>query len=475
MTMAPALPNAKVDAEPSPSAILLVFLLYVAGTTCNWGFLSWWGLPLVLSAAALAFWFHARPRWDGPPPEAMLTGIFIACVAANCWLQTGQSQSQLARNPGQVYWPQYLASERLTASGIAIKLLAAVALLLAASYLSRCAGWIARRRFAGLILIAVALRILMLSSTPSPGIDVFVSQSAAGSGLLEGKNVYTMQMPSPYEPGKLIPNYGYPPSVIYCNGVSWLLFKDVRAVWVICDVLAALLMYLLAWRFNPGEKGRRLCQLLPLTFLFLPRSLFVIEQSWTEPLVVVSLAGFALAAASGRSPALIGALLGLWLSSKQYVVLAIPAVLKLRRWRATTWICAIAVGLALALPFAIWDFAAMKANIFDFFVKSEGRADALSLYGLLLALRVQLSAAVTGVVVALLWIGGIAWFTWKMPRNLAGMLFAAAGMWIFFFLLGKQAFANYFYLVAFTLLLAVAASPQAAAGDAPECGVQKTA
>ena len=49
-----------------------------------------------------------------------------------------------------------------------------------------------------------------------------------------------------------------------------------------------------------------------------------------------------------------------------------------------------------------------------------------------------------------------------MSRNLPGMLFATAGMWIFFFLLGKQAFMNYSYLVAFTLLLAVAASPGAA-------------
>ena len=47
------------------------------------------------------------------------------------------------------------------------------------------------------------------------------------------------------------------------------------------------------------------------------------------------------------------------------------------------------------------------------------------------------------------------------------MLFATAGMWIFFFLLGKQAFTNYFYLVAFTLLLAVAASPGAAENSTP--------
>ncbi|MGD1002885.1 MAG: glycosyltransferase family 87 protein [Candidatus Brocadiia bacterium] len=468
--MTPPDSSAKVDAAPSASAILLVFLLYVGGTSCNWGFLSWWGLPLVLSAAALAFWFHARPRWNGPSPEALLSGIFVAFAASNCWLQTGYNQLQVSAEQGWT-WPQALASEMLTAPGIAIKVCSGAALLLAASYLSRSAGRIARRRFAALILLAVALRILMMISTPPSVIDskmeVFRSQSAAGAGLLQGENIYTMRIPSPYERVKLIPNYGYPPSVVYCNCISWLLFKDVRGVWAVFDVLAALLMYALARRCNPGEKGERLCQLLPLTFLFLPRSLFVIEQSWTEPLVVVSMAGFALAAESGRWPALTGALLGLWLGSKQYVALAIPMILKLRRWRAATWICAVAVGLALVLPFWIWDLHAMMENVLYFFLKSPARGDALSLYGFAVALGVSPSAGWIGAVVACLWIAALAWFTWKMPRNLAGMLFAAAGMWIFFFLLGKQAFANYFYLVAFTLLLAVAGSPGAAENSTP--------
>jgi hypothetical protein len=544
--MTPPDSSAKVDAAPSASAILLVLLLYVGGTTCNRGFLSWWGLPLVLSAAALAFWFHARPRWNGPPPEALLTGMLIACVASNCWLQTGNDQLQVTAEQGWT-WAKGLASEMLTAPGIGIKVLCGAALLVSASYLSRSGGWIARRRFAALILIAAAVRILMMISSPSPNVDVFVSQTAGGKGLLDGKNVYQMKFPSPYKtqfifeivrggkessaevtlevrpegaggadfkgaemspeaagrlgyalsqdrrvtsvipgsraeaaglkPGDLIEkvifkpaeftHFGYPPSVVYCNCISWLLFRDVRTVWVIFDVLAALLMYALARRCHPGEQGARLCQLLPLTFLFLPRSLFVIEQSWTEPLVVVSMAGFALAAESGRWPALTGGLLGLWLGSKQYVALAIPMVLKLRRWRAATWICAVAVGLALVLPFAIWDFRAMMENVLYFFLKSDARGDALSLYGFAVALGVPPSAGWIGGVVACLWIGALAWFTWKMPRNLAGMLFATAGMWIFFFLLGKQAFTNYFYTVAFTLLLAVAASPGAAENSTP--------
>jgi hypothetical protein len=540
--MNPAAPDEQAK-MPTASAMLLVFLFYVAGTTCNAGFLSWWGVPLVLGAAALAFWFHARPRWDGPSPEALLTGIFIACVASSLWLPSGHNQRFLSFDQG---WTrvQARASEMLTAPGIGIKLLMCAALALAATYLSRSER---RGRFLALILIAVAARILILISAPSPAMDVFISQTTGGKGLLDGKNVYEMKFPSPYqatlvfeivrggkklslettlnmrsdmtpeqglqgtsiepqaaawlgyhlgpdgrvrevapksfagaaglEPGDLISSvtrrpgtfthFGYTPSVVYCNCLSWLLFKDVRALWAILDVLAALLMYLLARRCNPGERGARLCQLLPLTFLFLPRSLFVIEQSWTEPLVVVTMAGLALAIQSGRWPALTGGLLGLWLSSKQYTVLAIPMILKLRRWRAAAWICAVAVVLALVLPFAIWDFQAMMEDVLYFFLKSEARGDALSLYGLAVALGASSSPGWIGAVIGCLWIGGVAWFTWKMPRNLPGMLFAAGGTWMFFFLLGKQAFMNYSYMVAFTLLLAVAATPHAAGDSTP--------
>ena len=39
---------------PSSSAILLVLLVYLVGTSCDWGFLTWWGLTLVTAAGALA-------------------------------------------------------------------------------------------------------------------------------------------------------------------------------------------------------------------------------------------------------------------------------------------------------------------------------------------------------------------------------------------------------------------------------------
>jgi len=498
--------------RPSSCDILLVLLLVVAGTTVRWGAFSWEGLALMLCATGLCFWLHMRPAsaiqtldaqgrkereerrggkrspgwaspfsplpsvgqhhclncserpaWQGPSTESFLAGIVVAFIALICVLKSGRHESMLLdRLPllGREF-------RRLNGYGLAIKLLSAGALLIGLSYVTRVEGLLRKLvkcRFALLVVVAVALRVLMLFSTPEPHIDVFISQTEGAKGLLEGKNVYAMEFLSPYTGARTFDHYGYPPAAFYPAFLSWFCFKDVRAGWLLCDLLAAFLMFRLALRVNPGPEHKRFRELLLLAFLFLPRTLFVLEQSWTEPLVLVSLAGFALAVASGRGAGLTGCLLGLWLGSKQYVTVAIPFILKLRRCRTSTWGVAAITGVVLALPFALWDFAALKHDVFDFFLQSRGREDALSIYGALMRHGYQMPWWL----VTPIWLAGLAWFTWKMQRHLAGWLFSTAGMWLFFFMLGKQAFMNYFYLIMFTLLLAVAATPQTASDASAE-------
>ena len=154
--------------------------------------------------------------------------------------------------------------------------------------------------------------------------------------------------------------------------------------------------------------------------------------------------------------------MGVWLTSKQYVVLAVPLLIRLRRASANTWLWAALVGIVLTLPFILWDFGALVGKTVRFFVESPGRADSLSIYGALARQGVELPAKLS----VGIWLLAMAWLTWKMPRTLAGWLFSMATSWLVFFLLGKQAFINYYYFISFTLLLAVAASP--AAADRPK-------
>ena len=106
----------------------------------------------------------------------------------------------------------------------------------------------------------------------------------------------------------------------------------------------------------------------------------------------------------------------------------------------------------------------MWHDIFGFFMDSAPRPDALSLVGMLTRWKVPIPWwAVTP-----LWLGGIGFFAWRMPRTLSGFLFAAASTWLFFFMMGKQAFMNYFYVIIFTLILAVAAMPRDDVSPSPE-------
>lgn len=429
---------------PPPPAMLLIYIVFVTGISCHWGLFSWWGLTLILSAALLVVRYQLRPEWAGPSAESLLGGIVIGSIATHILVPAGFQQETV----------RCADATRLTWPGVLIKVLTALSLIGACAYLTRTWAEKTRLRFGALIGLAVAMRILMVFSSPSPKIDVYVSQTFAGQGLPNGFNIYAGQgIPSPYVAGETFWHFAYPPLVVYCNCLSWMLFKDVRGVWILCDLAAAGLLYLLARRSKPDSP--LFAELLALTWLFMPRSLLVIEQSWTEPLAAVTMAAFALAVAAGRGPVATGAALGLWLSSKQYVVLALPLVARLRRLPLKAWGVAVLLGALLALPFVVWNFRGLMNNLVVFFLKSDARPDANSIFGLVYGLT---GWQIPWPAVLAFWLGALAWFTWRMPRTLAGMLFSMAAVWMFFFLMGKQAYTNYFYLISFALLLAVAAS-----------------
>jgi len=480
---------------PSSSGVLLVLLLVSAGVTAGNGSFCWHGLILIASGLALAIWIHVRPACADFPVEGFLLGLVLAFIAASVVMKTG-----IYERVGTIsvrFQGRMRPLRQLNTYGRMIHILSGIGLIAAVTYLWR--AWDRRRRIAAgrfvlLLLIALVVRGLMLKSSPDPRIDVFTSQSAGAKGLLlqltpkeqrqetlqclaetpaeahalqQRRNVYAMTFPSPYKNVKDFDHYGYPPPTIYVNALSWLAFKDVRVGWLWCDLLGALCIYLLAARMSPGPKHRRFRELLTLAFLFMPRSLYVLEQSWTEPLVVASLGVLALLLARPSNFILRGVAMAVWFGSKQYVVLALPLLVRLRRCRLAAWIVAAVVGMGLFLPFALWDWDAMYQDLAGFFLRSEGRPDALSIYG---AVK-RYGHEIPWWVVAPLWLGGVSFFTCKMKRTLASMLFSVASLWLYFFILGKQAFMNYWYLILFTLLLAVAATPQKLeAGDADATG-----
>jgi len=483
---------------PSRCGILLVLMLILAGALSRWGGFSWEGIIPMLAAAVLAVVLHFRDPFRRPRPEALLVGIVIASLATSIYLNAGIYETWISYKSdiaGVQVW-----RKRLTGFGIAIRVLGACAFMAGLLYLVRGRkGW--RRVFPFLVAVAISTRVLMLFSSPWPIIDVIVSQTLGAKGLAiqcapaedrarlieahardpweawtlrESRNVYAMRFPSPYyserqqgprldengqpKPRAWFDHYGYPPLTLYANALSWLLFRDVRALWAAFDLLAALCLYLVARRMNPGEESRYTAQLATLGFLFMPRALCVIEQSWTEPLLVATMGALALSLAKKRKTGMLGLLLGLWLSSKQYAVLAFPALVRWLGLRTRTFVIAFiaaSVGLAVVAPMALWDFGAMWHDVFGFFLTSDPRPDAMSLVGMLTRWKIEMP----GWLPMPLMLAGIVVLTWKMKRSLSGWCFTAASTWLVFFMLGKQAFMNYFYVIMFALWMAFAAAP----------------
>jgi hypothetical protein len=201
-------------------------------------------------------------------------------------------------------------------------------------------------------------------------------------------------------------------------------------------------------------------------FLFTPRNLFVLEQSWTEPFVVLFLAVTVWCAA--RLPRLAPFVLGLFLAVKQYAVLALPLALLIGRppmsWRglARTALPAVAVAALVTLPLALGDLPGFIRAVVTLQFAQPFRPEALSYLGLWAGPVVPGAPPPappfgTGVAFAVAAAtGGLA--LWRLPRTPAGFALGVSALFLAFFVLNKQAFANYYFFVVGALSVAVAAA-----------------
>lgn len=447
------------------------------------GNLSEVALVLVLAATAATATAVALPRredrarWRTPV-------ILGAGIAAGIW-------HDLLRSPG---WQ--VSHDSIPAFRPVLLVAAAVA----ASHLWRGApAWVTRLRPALLALPWVGLVAILFHAFPSPAIDVWDLQQGAVAGLLHGENPYALAYPNRYGPGTALLSpavlsadgtrilaFPYPPLTILV-GLAGAPLGDVRWAHVGLTVLSAAGIWQLGGRTRRAE--------LAATFvLYQPSAVFLVEQAWTEPLVLACLVGLALAvrgepvrqsvrgapAASpvrgelvpqavrgepveprGRTrpslaPVLAGLAAGLALAAKQYTPLLLLPFLAAMPARDRIRAVAVAAGVAAAiyLPFAIWDPRALWRGLVTFHVAQPFRPDSLSLAAALHRLGITLPAWP-----AFLAAGAVVAIAWRRIRGVFDALAVASLAWLAFLLLAKQAFANY-YLLAVGLLCAAAVAPR---------------
>ncbi len=311
---------------------------------------------------------------------------------------------------------------------------------------------------AGLILLHGVVGIVICRHW-LPLIDTYTFQREACKNLLRGIDPFGATQADIYGPrydfygpgmvvdGRVQVGFQYPPLTLFWALPGYLLGR--------CQIFL---------HFGGDDLGRDYCspwfrtqRSLRIAALLLlnPLTFFVEIMSWTEPLVLLTLSATLYAAIKTRWWLPIA--LGLFLASKQYNVLALPflaGLIQPLQWKSYAKLLSRAVLIAAAtvLPFALWNFRGLWRDVVLFHLAQPFRPQSLSFavpYPIFLFLKI-------GPALLLIF---IVWATMKRTRNPA-MFAAGYGVsLLLLFSTSKQAFCNYYFLIAQAFLLAVAALP----------------
>ena len=409
----------------------------------------WLSIALVCAGASLVFWRRSIPHVSQKI-------LWVALAIGLAW----QLFQLLTTQPGIFILPAQLRN--LWQFQACVILGGACALLSLAPK-----AWFSRKVRIGFIVSAFITVFLagawMIHASPKPVIDVYLFQQTSSSALLQGRDPYVLRPPyldanmgfygaALVKNGKLNISNPYPPLSIYLSFIGYALAGDIRYSLLAAIMVTGLLMVFL----RPGREAL----LAAYIFLFMPRLYYVLEQSWTEPLVL--LLAVAVVWCAIHRPAWKFLALGLMIASKQYLVFLSPLIFLLippgspkRVWvRSSGW--AVGSAFVVTAPLAFWNFPAFFWDVGLAQWYQVSRIDSLSFAAVYARVFGQFPSQiipffVLAVVLFLLWRYG--------ERSAAGFVSGLALGLGLFFAFSKQAFCNYYFLVFGLFCCALAALP----------------
>ena len=337
----------------------------------------------------------------------------------------------------------YLTRFRTHQAFLALHAASALLLLLAVWRL----GPRGRQRAAWITLVFLGVaRLLVPFIAPVPHIDSWTLQQEAADFLLRGVNPYAAEYRQIYPPDLFgyVSHYGYLPAVLWFDTVARLLTRDIRFSYALLDLLSAYLVYAYLAR-----RHKSLGLALAVLMLARPMGSFVVEQCWSEPLLV--LAAVVAILTPGSTARSAGWSAAWMLAAKQSNVLLLPVAFASGRVRhKLPWM--ILGFAALSLPMVLWDFEALwRSTVTAFARPMPPRHDGFSLWTVALNVgHVELSGWPT----AVLPLGFTALSSyWAWRRDPVRALGAAAMAFAGLFLTARQSFGNYHDFVAALLIV----------------------
>ena len=336
------------------SFVSLCYFLFTLGYIISTGFYHIGELIIIIFVGILLIFYYFNPQIlskinipaDYRSLQFILSFILMISIAL---------VGARLGDPSQINWKFFSLINRI---------LAGFALITAFSYFVKDPPKIlSRYRLILLFLIAILIRIFSIISAPNPTIDVFHVLKDGPKELLEGRNPYKLEYPSPYGV--------YNPTIIfvYCALTpvlflpSDIIFNDPRFTLIFFEVLSALLLYKLSRKV---KAPKNLSNLVILIFLFHPLFPFMTEQSWVEP-VIFTFVLFSIYFYFLRSKSLFaGFALGLALSIKVVYILPFLILLKKLNVVYKNYAAIILTPFIIALPFLMVDGSSfIQRTIFD--------------------------------------------------------------------------------------------------------------
>lgn len=314
-----------------------------------------------------------------------------------------------------------------------------------------------------LVGLQMTLSIWLVQTDVTPRIDVHIFGQDAARALLDGRNPYAITFADVYakadsdrfygpgvsQNGRIQYGFPYMPLTLFTMlpGMYWNEVRYALAGAVALSVL--LIAYARAsWLSYAAAAG----------LLFMPRTLLAINESWTEPTVLLPLALTIFCAV--RLPKLTPVAFGLLLASKQYMPFAVLLTPLLFGWDWPQLVRSLCIaGLTAAfvtLPLVLLDVSAFVHSAVMLHLRQPFRIDSLSY----LAWWAQANPNSKHLSASIGFVGLIvvaALTLWRLPPSPANFAAAFAASYFVFFAFNEQAFANYYFLVIGALWCAVAA------------------
>jgi hypothetical protein len=290
-----------------------------------------------------------------------------------------------------------------------------------------------------LVVMAAGYVLVILGGRPL--IDVWIILRDSAGGLLRGLNPYEMSFPD-VPPGQTDNCFNYLPATFLLTAPAQWLFGDVR--WLETGYLFGAVA-LLGWHTRRWP--------LALLVGVLPGTLYVVQQSWTEPLLLLGLvAGYVLIERDRANWAILP--IALALATKQHLVVLVPLLAFWPRFGWRRVLITFGAAAAVCLPWVIADPGRFRTCTADFYLLTPLQNRSVSLYQLIPG---QLGTVLVVVVLVLAY--------WLVVRSRTGFLLGAGVVLAAFDLVNKQTFLNQWVLAAELVVAGLAVISTTPVGD----------